>query len=393
MARPSAVSIVGFIASFTALVVLASCRDPLKVEPAGAQSADLARIQASLDAVMAKLDTVRAELGEEVGALSADVAAIGTTLEALGGEVGAGVSAGAYTQVEGSVCVKSGFSADVGFNSGGQLDGQAVGTLGLDGYGNGGKGRLIARAVQRIEVEPKGGLGLEVQVCGKLVGEVGLDAGATITLSDSDALTLLLQDLLNQVSMPQISSAASARNMNGVRLSQGLNALSTLSMAQLPFGSGGGSAGQLMDALPLPEDIRALATDPAGLLDDALGAAQYATDQLCGQALRVGDFAALVAAGCDLRDEAPSPATVIDIFNGLDGLPTTLTGLQSSIDVLEGSMASVQSGLGNVCTTLGNVTQTNLTIPSRTIEILGQSYTTFPGYSARLFPGMARPSC
>ena len=119
--------------------------------------------------------------------------------------------------------------------------------------------------------------------------------------------------------------------------------------------------------------------DPSGLFGQASEAATYAVDQICGQALLVGEFANLVQAGCDLRDQVPAPSTVIDIFSGLDGLP--------------GQVQTLQTAMSSVCNTVGNITGKQLVIPSRSITILGNDYTTFPGYSAPLFPGFAQPNC
>lgn len=102
-------------------------------------------------------------------------------------------------------------------------------------------------------------------------------------------------------------------------------------------------------------------------------------DQICGSGLAVGEFATLVQSGCDLRDQVPAPATVIDIFSGLDGLSA--------------NVSSLQTAMSSVCGTVGSVTSKTLVIPSRTITILGNTYPTFPGYSAPLFPGLPAPSC
>lgn len=149
--------------------------------------------------------------------------------------------------------------------------------------------------------------------------------------------------------------------------------------------SGGGSPA-LMGALPIPPDMRALMENPRGLLSDEAGpVASSSVDLLCDPALQVGEFAALLSSGCDLRDQVPPPAEVIDVIGNLDSFHT-------SLNTFESSFASLESTVGGVCSTLTGVTAQNLHIPSRSVTILGTSYTTFPGYSAPLFPSLGAPS-
>ena len=77
----------------------------------------------------------------------------------------------------------------------------------------------------------------------------------------------------------------------------------------------------------------------------------------------------------------PSGTTLIGILNGLDGLPATVGTLQSS--------------MSQVCNTLGTMVPETLSIPAVVVTFpLGIGpIETFPGYSRRLFPGLAAPSC
>lgn len=392
MNLPRPTPLVAFIVPFTALVVLASCRDPLRVEPAGAQNA---QIEATLTQLLAKVDSLQRLVVSQGDSLTGRLTAIDETLAELGIDVGVGVgaSAAAYTQLEGSVCYSHNLAARTRLHSQVTLKATGGGTLGVDAYGNGATGQLAAVGVQSIGFMPEGRGSLQMQLCGKLTGQLGLDAGASVTLTESSPLVQALMDVMANVNTSDLAGAASTRSLNGSNLSTGLNALSNLSSAQMQFGSVGGGAAQFVQALPLPDDIRNLVLDPSTVFNQASSAATYATDQLCGQALRVGAFADVVDTGCDLRDQMPSPATVAQVFSSLDGLPTTLGALQGDLNTLQGSVGTLQVAMNNVCGTVGNITQGPLTIPPRTIEILGQSYTTFPGYSARLFPGMPRPNC
>lgn len=396
MNLPRPTPLVAFIVPFTALVVLASCRDPLRVEPAGAQNA---QIEATLTQLLAKVDSLQRLVVSQGDSLTGRLTAIDETLAELGIDVGVGVgvgaSAAAYTQLEGSVCYSHTLAARTRLHSQVTLKATGGGTLGVDAYGNGATGQLAAVGVQSIGFMPEGRGSLQMQLCGKLTGQLGLDAdaGASVTLTESSPLVQALMDVMANVNTSDLAGAASTRSMSGSNLSTGLNALANLSSGQMQFGSVGGGAAQLVQALPLPDDIRNLVLDPSTIFNQASSAASYATDQLCGQALRVGAFADVVDTGCDLRDQMPSPATVAQVFSSLDGLPTTLGALQGDLNTLQGSVGTLQVAMNNMCNSLGDVTQRQLTIPARTIEILGQSYTTFPGYSARLFPGMPRPSC
>jgi len=179
--------------------------------------------------------------------------------------------------------------------------------------------------------------------------------------------------------------------MTGARAGQALDALSSLSMSNLPFGGGGASA--LINSLPLPDDIRGMINDPSRVFTRASSAGQFAIDRLCSSTLRVGEFADVVSAGCTLRNQVPSPQEVIGILSGLEGLPTTLQTVNTSLGTMQTSLGGLDAAMASVCNRVGSITGANLIIPSRSITILGNSYTTFPGYSAPLFPTLGAPSC
>lgn len=359
---------------------LSGCADVLAPQEAQAQTTELATIQAMLQTVIERLDSLEASHATHDVALMASVDTLSRAVDNIGVEVGVGgsVSGGISTQVEGSICAKYAWEADARFRSAVTLRGQADGMVGVDAYGNGGKGRISAYGGQMVSVIPAGGAAVEATYCTKLVGQTAVeaDAGVGVTLDVSDPVVSLLDDLTQSVGTTRLTNAASARSMSGARVGQALDALSGFSMSSLPFGGGGG-ASSLINALPLPQDMSTALNDPSSIFSQAGDAAQFAIDQVCGPALRVGEFAAVVAAGCDLRSQVPPPATVIDIISGLDGLPSTVSGLETS--------------MASVCGAMGSITPQRLTIPSRSVTILSTSYTTFPGYDARLFPGLSAP--
>ncbi|MFW6010286.1 MAG: hypothetical protein ACOC9H_00050 [Gemmatimonadota bacterium] len=67
--------------------------------------------------------------------------------------------------------------------------------------------------------------------------------------------------------------------------------------------------------------------------------------------------------------------------------------MESSLTTVECTLASVEAGSSSVCNTVGHATNQRISIPDRPVDILGTTYTTFPGYSADLFPALAQPNC
>jgi len=338
---------------------LSGCRDLMSPEPLGAQTAELAEIQALLNQVITKLDS----LDDRVAALSV--------------EAGAGVSAGVSAVLEASLCGKYGIEADARMRSSVTLRGTGIGTLGVDGYGNGAKGQVQAFGGQMVSVIPQGGVSGEFQICAKLEGHGGVDAGVGATIDVSDPVLALLNDLTSSVGTGGLTTMASTRGMSGGNASTALNALTNFNVSDLAFGGGG--AASLVNSLPLPTGLADLVNNPSGILGKASDAATYAVDQICGTTLRVGEFADLVQAGCDLRSTVPPPSDVISIFSGLNGLAP--------------AVQSLQTAMSSVCSKVGSVTNASINIPPRTVTILGTTYTTFPGYSAALFPSISAPSC
>jgi len=369
------------------LPITVSCGDA--VSPVNAQTAELAQIQGQLETVLERLNEIEAAQAEQFGQVDDELGTIRSTVNDLSVSVGA--SAGASAAIEGSVCYKTGIAADAGFETSFDLRGQADGMLGVDAYGNGANATLRAKVEQKLPIGVKGGGGLEMQLCGKLTGQTGVEGG--LSIDATDPLVSALQDLTSSVGTAQLANAASTVDLNGSRASQGLNALTSLSPSGISSSLTGGGTSALASALPLPPDMRTRIEDPRSILTEAGTIAESSVDLLCDPSLQVGEFTTLLSSGCDLRDQVPAPADVIDIITGLDGIQLTLDSFDSSLTTVQSSLASVQSGLSSVCNTVGNVTGQRLNIPSRSITILGNSYTTFPGYSADLFPALGAPNC
>lgn len=298
---------------------------------------------------------------------------------------------GGYLGVEATLCAKNSWEANARMQSAVTLRGQADGMLGIDAYGNGAKGRVMAYGAQMVSVIPQGGAALELQLCGKLGGQGSADTEFAGLIDGGDPIVALLSDLGRSLSTTRLASAASTMNMNGARSGQALDALAGLSLSNLPFGGGG--AQSYLNALPLPSDLRSAINQPSRILGEAAAAGQYAVSQLCGNTLRVGEFAQAVSAGCDLRDDVPTPAEVVGIISGLNGLPATLGTLQTSMGAVETTVSSLNGRVASVCNTVGGMTNGRIAVPSRSVTILGTAYTTFPGFNAPLFPSIGAPVC
>lgn len=360
----------------------AGCGDV--VSPASAQTSELAEIHGMLETVLARLDTIETRGVQQDSAVKSELAALSATVGTIAVGVGVGVNptVGGLAQLEGSLCFQYGWQAAARFHSAITLRGRGDAMVGVDGYGNGGTANIDAFGGQSIGVLPQGGAATTLQVCAKLSGEGGINAAPSATgpnLQVTDATKTLLQNLIASVGSDQLAAAASARSMTGPRAAQALSALTSLSTGDLPFGGAG--AASLVGALPLPADMSALLADPSKILDKAADAGAYAVGRICDQKLFTGEFAGKLNDACNLRSQMPSGTTLIGILNGLDGLPATLGTLQSS--------------MSQVCNTLGTMVPETLSIPAVVVTFpLGIGpIETFPGYSRRLFPGLAVPSC
>lgn len=371
----------------TILPMAVGCGDA--VSPVNAQTAELAQIQAQLETVLERLNEIEAAQAEQFGQVDEDLGTIGSTINDLSVSVGA--SAGASAAIEGSVCAKSSLGAQANYRAAFDIRGQADGMLGVDAYGNGANATLRAYLTQKLDANVKPGASLEMQVCGKLTGQTGVESG--ISLDATDPIIAALEDLTTAVGTSQLTNAAATVDMTGSRASQGLNVLTGLSPSGLAASFTGSGTSSLAQALPMPAQMRSRIEDPRSVLTDATTIAESSVDLLCDPSLQVGEFTNLLSSGCDLRDQVPPPEDVIDIISGLDGIQLSLDTFESSLTTVQNSVASVENGLSSVCNTVVNVTNQRLDIPSRTVTILNTTYTTFPGYSADLFPALAAPNC
>lgn len=370
----------------TAALILAAmgnlgCSDVLSPEPVQAQSSDLSVIRTLVENVLERLDSLEARETARDALLANDVKVIRGVIDTvqivIEGEVG--LRADAYGQLEGSLCAKYSLEANARFHSAIRLDARGEGTVGVDAYGNGGRARIEALAGQSIGMMPQGGAALEFQLCGRLIGEAGLEGavGLDVEFDVTDPVLGMLDGFMEALNPSQLVSAASALNFDGARVGQTLDALSTLNVSSIPVG--GADVANLVSALPLPPDLAALLQNPSSILDKAAEAGDYAIAQACGQWLRVGEFGKVIDAGCNLRNQLPDQATLIAILNALNGLPT--------------QVATIGTTIGAACGALRTVTNGRLIIPEQTVTLpLGiGTVTTFPRLSAELFPNLQPP--
>ncbi|MGD8602596.1 MAG: hypothetical protein PVF19_14690, partial [Gemmatimonadota bacterium] len=134
--------------------LLQGCGDSMSPEPLGAQTADLAEIQALLGQVITRLDSLEARTGRSDSTLSAQVAEIAGIVGASGPEGSLSGSA----VLEASLCGAISPKAVARFRSSVTLRGQAEGMLGVDAYGNGATGELKAFSGQMVSLMPSGGV-------------------------------------------------------------------------------------------------------------------------------------------------------------------------------------------------------------------------------------------
>lgn len=179
----------------------------------------------------------------------------------------------------------------------------------------------------------------------------------------------------------QIEAAIQALGLTEANASRALDEVARLG-SSLPDCRPRDCAASLLSALPLPGDLRSMFANPAELFRQRAGElGDFALEQLCSLDFGSGPFGAQASQACDLRGQMPDVARLVGIFNGLDGLPTRLSALTDNV--------------GSICGRVKQMLNTNLVIPKRTVDF-GQpigEVTTFPGYSARLFPAGLSVSC
>jgi hypothetical protein len=342
-------------AGLTALIALqASCAD--LVEPAGAQSAELQNIEALLQQVLERLDTLEARearRSEEVLA-SLDTVVVVAQQPGEVGTIGA--------QLEATICFERSRKLTGGGETRIKLDGRGMGNVGVDAYGNGAQAFVLGMAGQVIEAKPAAEWDFKGTICAKGYGD-----------RDLGSLRSILSGIHQSVSATQLASVATALDLSGTRMSSSLDVVPSLSWSQ--FGFGQGTASNLVSSLPLPADLAGLLSNPSGILDRAADAAQYAIDRLCSQTLFTGDFAQRAQDACALRDRL-GVTQVVNTVEALDGLPSTLSAMDLD--------------LASVCSRVNSMRVQDLTIPGVVVNFpLGiGSVTTFPRFTASLFPGV-----
>jgi hypothetical protein len=340
------------VAAALLLAVQPACSD--LVEPAGAQDADLQRIEALLQQVISRLDTLEARQTRYNSEIVSSLDTLVVVVQQPGDPGTIGV------QLEATVCFERSRKLTAEGKTWIELNGRGMGNVGVDAYGNGAQAFVLGMAGQVIEGKPAAEWDFKGTICAKGYGD-----------RDLGSLRDIVGGIVESVSASQLASVASAVDMSGSRMSTSLNAVPSLSMSQFSFGSGMGA--DLIASLPLPADLAALLADPGVLLGRATEAAQYAIDRLCDQSLFTGDFAQRAADACALRDEL-TPAQVIGIIRGLDGLPTTIS--------------QIGTDLSSVCDGFNAIRTRRLVIPSYSVDFpLGiGTVEVFPGYNQLLFP-------
>jgi hypothetical protein len=379
---------------FATLFAVAACGDASPTAPASAQAAQAEAIQAQekpettatdleamsdrelLIAVMGKLNALEARMENESHAVYARIDSLisGNAFAGFTGQVMAAQEAkkGARAEavVEAQICYEYDFRANMSMASTVALGAAAQAGAGVDAYGNGAQGQAGAFARQKVEVEPGASGGAVFQVC--------IRGNAGIGVEESP----LIQDAV-QIARSRVADMQATADLLGfdpTGLYQGIGSIASFSLSDLQFGRGAAPA--LVSSLPLPSDLANLMSDPAGILQRAADAGQYALDQLCSQTLFTGELAQLGSQACDLRDQTPSVAELIAILQGLDGLPNTL--------------AALDGNLFSVCENVNDMLDASISIPRRQATIFaGQSigtfslertFTTFPAFNADLFP-------
>lgn len=347
-----------------------------------------------LIAVLTKLHALEARVEQESKLarvqLDSAVQAVGGALRlASTGAAGtAGPAAALSNQgsfsVQASLCGQYEFAADTKIESALSLWGGGEGMLGVDAYGNGAKGLVRGFATADTKVIPGGGAKLALQVCGQFT-PVNLtraprlasdNLGAVAAVASAGAAESLLRNAVQAVPVDQLAGAASTLRMDGSRLGTAVHAVSSFSLADLPFGGGGALA--LVNALPLPIDIANLLNNPAGILQRAPEAALFAVNKLCDQTLFSGPLAQRAQQACSLRDQMPTG--------------TALSGLLQGLQTLPANLGSLQSGLSSACGAINAMLPARVSIPPWDVTFpLGiGTVRTFSGYSQDVFSGVGR---
>lgn len=353
-----------------AVVAVLACSDA-PAAPSTIAQADSTRLASMttrelLLAVLDRLDTLEARFEREAAAARARL----DGLVAGGGGIALAKQGKADLFAEVSVCGAKEVAASGKMESSLSLWGGGEGQVGVDAYGNGATGEIRAFATQDVKVIPGGSASLAVEVCVK--GSGGFGASGNIP---AGAAETLLRNALAAVPANQLAAVATGFGMEGTSIGGALDAIASFTLADLRFGRG--STAPLLDALPLPSDLANLLRNPEGILDRAAEAGQFAVDKLCAQTLFTGEFAQRASRACDLRDQVPSAAELIDILRGLDGLP--------------GSVSALESDLSSACSRINAMRSARVDIDPAVVNFpLGiGDVTTFPGYNQAVFLGIA----
>jgi hypothetical protein len=214
-----------------------------------------------------------------------------------------------------------------------------------------------AKVQARLETEAKLKFGLEGQLKGSICAALGAELGTDLetaaaamrgALADLGIDASTMTNLVDRVSNP--TSASYESTISAVR-----------------------------SAVPLPSAITSLVDNPVSIITNSPAITTFATQARCNPSFYVGGspFQDAQSRLCSLV--VPSAAEYIGIISALAGVPS--------------NVATLKTSLFSTCSRVNSLIPQTLNIPSWSVTILSSTYTVFPGYNARLFPGLATLTC
>lgn len=322
-------------------IVFVSCSADAVTTPVIPQTQDAATL-AALVTIVERLDSIDART-ERID--QATTQAIDTILSALSDPDGTFLM-GIADAVSLGVGVGTSVCAELGGTLGGEWkikakgEGLVRGSIGPSAL----EAEAMAEAKGRLIAEGEYKLGLEGAV------------KATVCVSADLGLDLIAvgAEMRSQLESMGVTGPAISSMVSQVRAPTTLNYRNTLSAVEA--------------ALPVPSGLRTVFSDPTALLRDSPALSQFALGSQCGGTsfFPSGAFADMVTRLCALN--IPSAEDYIGILNGLSGLPATVNSLGTDLSSVCGTVNTIRNRDG-------------FSIPSRSVTILGTSYTTFPGFS------------
>lgn len=248
-----------------------------------------------------------------------------------------------------------------------EIHGRGLGSVGVHAAGNGAWAGAFAQAGTVTGVITDGRLSGELEICAKLGAESELAPTVRALLNDAIAAASNVTS--------NLATFANSFGVNSTRMNSGISALNSFSISNLRFGQGPAAA--LLAGLPLPADLRGLLENPRQIFTRTAEAVQFGIDQMCDSPNWPAAVAQLVANACSLRNQFPSAQSLLALLQGLGGIP--------------GLVQQLGSNASELCAAVNFIRPVSFSIPAQHIDLgaLG-TYTTFPGFSRTLFPGLAQ---